>query len=144
MSQFRGLLSFFIAGFVFAIGLAFSGMTQPLKVIGFLDLAGNWDISLMMVMLAAIPIHFIAYQVKNKMQSPVCDSHFHVPNTREITKPLIVGALIFGAGWGLGGFCPGPALASLVTGRAEVFVFVGMMILGMILQKRVSWKFLGL
>lgn len=132
------LLTSFIVGFIFAIGLGISGMTQPQKVVAFLDLFGSWDPSLLFVMVGAIAIHFVSYKLIRKRKSPLFATDWQVPTKKEITPALIVGSLIFGIGWGLGGFCPGPALASLASLDYRPFIFVGSMLVGMILFKQVD------
>lgn len=121
-----------LSGIIFALGLGISGMTLPQKVIGFLDVT-NWDPSLAFVMVGAIAVHFIAYQFQKKMEKPKLAEKFEIPTRTDISPQLIGGAVLFGAGWGLGGFCPGPALVSLTSLNATVFIFVGSMIVGMLL-----------
>lgn len=125
----------FAAGFVFALGLGVSGMTRPDKVVGFLDLAGDWDPSLAFVMAGAIAVHAVAYLVVPRLRGPLLGGAWHLPTRRDVDAPLVVGAVLFGAGWGLGGYCPGPALVSLVTGTADVLLFVQAMIGGMLLHR---------
>lgn len=131
----------FAAGALFAVGLAVSGMTQPHRVIGFLD-PEAWDPSLLFVMGGALGVHLVTYRWVRRRPSPVLDAHWHVPTRRDITPRLVGGAALFGLGWGLGGFCPGPGLASLVAGDARSAVFVGTMIAGMFLYRRteVLWR----
>ncbi len=124
----------FLAGFVFAIGLAISGMTQPQKVLSFLN-PGDWDPSLLFVMVGAIGVHIVAYPLAKQRKSPVLDTKWHVPTRKDITARLILGSALFGIGWGLGGFCPGPGLTSLASGDLRAFLFVGAMIAGMVLFK---------
>ncbi len=120
----------YLVGFVFAIGLGLAGMTQPQKVIGFLDVM-NWDPSLIFVMVGAIIVHSLAYVfIKNK-KSPLLDAAWHVPKSKEITPRLIMGSALFGIGWGLGGLCLGPAIVSLGSGQQSIFAFVLAMLLGM-------------
>lgn len=129
-----------VVGFVFAIGLGLSGMTQPQKVIGFLDLFGQWDPSLIFVMVGAIVIHFITFKIIRKRNSPLFSSQWHVPTKKEITPALMIGAFIFGVGWALGGFCPGPAITSMASFDKTPFVFVISMIAGMFLFRQVDKK----
>ena len=129
-----------VVGFVFAIGLGLSGMTQPQKVIGFLDLFGQWDPSLIFVMLGAIGIHFVTFKLIRKRKSPLFSSQWHVPTKKEITPALMIGSFIFGVGWALGGFCPGPAITSLASFDKTPFVFVISMLVGMILFRQVDRK----
>lgn len=125
----------FAVGLTFAAGLAISGMTQPQKVIGFLD-PWSWDSSLLFVMLGAIGIHLISYPLIRRRQSPLLDTKWHVPTRKDITPRLMLGSALFGIGWGLAGFCPGPALTSLASGDTRSALFVGGMIFGMLLFKK--------
>ena len=129
-----------VVGFVFAIGLGVSGMTQPQKVVGFLDLFGNWDPSLVFVMMGAIAVHFVSYRLICRRSTPLLDTKWHVPTKTELTPALIVGAVLFGAGWGLAGFCPGPAVTSLASFEPRVFYFVISMLVGMYLFRLVDKK----
>lgn len=104
----KALLTSFISGVVFALGLGISGMTRPIKVIGFLDFFGAWDASLAFVMIGAIAVYFVAYHWSRTMPSPLLAAHFSLPRRGDLDTNLILGAAIFGAGWGLGGFCPAP------------------------------------
>ncbi len=130
----KSLLLSFASGIVFALGLGISGMTRPVKVIGFLDFAGHWDPSLAFVMIGAISVYFVAYRWIRKRPVPLLAEKFSIPQRKDIDPALVIGAAVFGAGWGLGGFCPGPALTSLASGAAPVVVFVGAMVAGMYLQ----------
>ncbi|MGO9604129.1 MAG: DUF6691 family protein [Candidatus Binataceae bacterium] len=127
-------LTSFISGIVFALGLGISGMTRPIKVIGFLDFFGNWDASLAFVMLGAITVYFIAYRLSRTMPSPILATVFSIPGRTDLDARLIAGAALFGAGWGLGGFCPGPAVTALASGAAPVTVFVAAMAAGIYLH----------
>ncbi|MEN9835858.1 MAG: hypothetical protein RL011_2051 [Pseudomonadota bacterium] len=129
------IIAAFLSAFVFGIGLALSGMTLPSKVIGFLDLTGNWDPSLALVMAAAVSVHAVTYRLIMKRPSPILSAKFLVPTRRDIDAKLVVGSIIFGVGWGLGGFCPGPALVALATGQAKVLVFVAAMCGGIVLHR---------
>jgi uncharacterized membrane protein YedE/YeeE len=120
-----------VAGALFALGLVVSGMTRPEKVLGFLDVAGRWDASLSFVMLGAIGVHFWAYRFIGGRPAPLFGGTFSVPSSRDIDPRLCVGAAVFGVGWGLGGYCPGPALVAVVSGGTGVTVFVAAMIVGM-------------
>jgi uncharacterized membrane protein YedE/YeeE len=126
----NALLTSFISGLVFALGLGISGMTRPVKVIGFLDFFGAWDASLAFVMVGAIAVYFAAYHWSSKMSSPLLAPDFSLPKRSDLDANLILGAAIFGAGWGLGGFCPGPALTSLASGAPAVLIFVAAMMAG--------------
>ena len=121
----------FGAGMLFAVGLALSGMTQPQKVIGFLDVTGDWDPDLAFVMGGALLTYAPAFRWVTRRKSPVFASLFRIPTRRDITPSLVVGASLFGIGWGLSGLCPGPALASITTGAPMILVFLGAMIAGM-------------
>jgi uncharacterized protein len=134
----RSLLISFVAGVVFALGLGLGGMTQPAKVIGFLDFTGNWDPSLAFVMMGAIAVYAILYRLIRHRPSPVFTSVFSVPRQKDIDLRLLGGAALFGFGWGIGGFCPGPALTSLASGSVIVVIFVAAMIAGMALYKVVE------
>lgn len=134
-------LSSFTVGFIFAIGLAISGMTNPEKVIGFLNLFHNWDPSLIFVMVGAIAIHFILYKLIRKRTTPLLSHHWHVPQKTKITKSLIAGSFLFGIGWGLAGFCPGPAIVSLASLKSAPIIFILSMMAGMFLFKLLDKKF---
>lgn len=120
-----------LAGLLFALGLGVSGMTRPDKVIGFLDLFGSWDASLAFVMVGAIGVYLLAIRAARRRGAPVLAPSFQLPTRTDIDRRLLLGAAIFGVGWGLAGYCPGPALVSLVTGRASAWIFVGSMLVGM-------------
>ncbi len=123
--------SAFIVGLIFGIGLIFGGMTNPAKVIGFLDVAGNWDPSLAFVMGGAILVGVIAFRFARQRATNFIGGAMHMPTTNDIDKRLIIGSVLFGAGWGMAGFCPGPALTSLGTGNPKAVIFVVAMIAGM-------------
>jgi uncharacterized membrane protein YedE/YeeE len=127
-------LSSFISGLVFALGLGISGMTRPIKVIGFLDFFGDWDASLAFVMIGAIGVYFVAYRLSRTMRSPILAATFSIPARSDVDARLLGGAALFGAGWGLAGFCPGPAVTSLASGSAPVVVFVASMAAGIYLH----------
>lgn len=130
----------FAAGVVFAVGLAISGMTQPAKVIGFLDFLGDWDPSLAMVMIGAIGVHLVLLRVIKTRRSPIAADAFRIPSREDFTPALIGGSAIFGVGWGLGGYCPGPALVSLPTHTLDVLVFVVSMLAGIFLHRALAPK----
>jgi hypothetical protein len=121
-----------LCGVLFGIGLAISDMINPARVLAFLDVAGQWDPSLALVMLGALVPSTWAYRVRQRMQRPLLAQDFRVPANRIIDRALITGAILFGIGWGLVGLCPGPAIAGLVSGQWPVFVFVGAMLVGML------------
>jgi len=120
-----------LAGLIFGLGLIISGMTNPEKVIGFLDVTGQWDPSLMFVMLGAIAVACVGFQFVRDKSQTIFDDAIHLPGKTHISKELIIGSLMFGAGWGLAGFCPGPALVVMGAGYKEAFIFVMAMIVGM-------------
>src|SRR4029450_9357033 len=125
----------FLVGLLFGWGLLLSGMTDPGKVQGFLDLFGAWDPSLAFVMGGAITVGVFAFALAKRRTTTFAGSALHLPTSRDIAKPLVVGALIFGAGWGLAGFCPGPSLVSMASGQPKAVVFVLAMLAGMLLFK---------
>ena len=137
-SQLPRLAAIFAAGLLFALGLGISGMTQPAKVVGFLDVTGDWKPELMFVMGGAIAVHFLAYRLVPRMSRPLFEPRFGVPSRRDVDPRLVGGALLFGAGWGLGGFCPGPGLVSLVSGQWQALVFVAAMVVGMVGMNQVD------
>lgn len=121
-----------LAGVIFAIGLGISGMTQPQKVMDFLDFAGAWDPSLILVMVGAIGVNTLAYRlVVQKREKPLFEARFLIPTRTDLDGKLLVGAAVFGVGWGLGGYCPGPGVVSLAGGGVGAVVFVVTMLLGM-------------
>lgn len=127
-----------MAGILFGAGLAISQMINPAKVLAFLDVAGEWDPSLAFVMLGAVAVTAVGYRLVLRRHRPLLDDRFHLPTRRDIDARLIAGAAVFGAGWGLAGYCPGPALAGLAGGAAETLVFVIFMAGGMILTNQVE------
>jgi uncharacterized membrane protein YedE/YeeE len=129
------LLAAFLSALLFGLGLGVSGMTLPSKVVGFLDVMGDWDPSLMAVMVGAILVHSISYRLIMRRESPILVANFQIPTRRELDWKLLVGSALFGIGWGLGGFCPGPALVNAVTGSSSVLVFLASMLVGMYLAK---------
>ncbi len=120
--------STFIAGAIFGAGLTVSQMVNPSKVIAFLDVTGNWDPSLAFVMGSALIVTFIGYRLVLKGKTPLFADKFRLPTSKDIDPPLILGAALFGIGWGLSGLCPGPALASISFAGANAFIFVVTMI----------------
>jgi uncharacterized membrane protein YedE/YeeE len=125
------------SGIVFGIGLSLSGMLNPVRVQGFLDVFGNWDPSLAFVLGGAVAVAFVGVQVMKRMRHPAFDDSFHLPTNRKIDAPLVIGSALFGLGWGIGGFCPGPAVASLSVGIPQTVLFVLAMLIGMTLYDRV-------
>jgi hypothetical protein len=127
-----------LSGALFGYGLSLSGMVDPARVLGFLDIAsGRWDPSLMFVLGGAVCIAFIAVTIQRRLQRPVFDTQFHIPERTDIDARLVGGSVLFGIGWGLAGFCPGPALSALTTGLTPVLLFTVAMIAGMLLHDRV-------
>ncbi len=125
-------ISEFVVGLLFGLGLMLSGMTDPSKVVGFLDLFGEWDPSLGFVMGGAIAVGFFAFALAKKRTTNFLGGALHLPKSNHIDRRLVIGSLVFGAGWGLAGFCPGPALVSMAAGQDKALVFVLAMIFGMI------------
>lgn len=126
------VLSSSLAGLVFGLGLIVSGMANPAKVIDFLDLAGEWDPSLALVMGGAIAVGFFAFLIAEKRTLSLMGAEMRLPNARQIDRRLVTGSVIFGIGWGLAGFCPGPALVALGAGAPKAAVFVLAMLIGMV------------
>jgi uncharacterized membrane protein YedE/YeeE len=126
------------AGTLFGVGLAVSGMINPAKVVGFLDVAGGWDPTLAFVMGGALLVTIPAFRVILNRPRPVLADGFDLPTKSTLDARLLGGAALFGVGWGLSGFCPGPAVAAVTTGLAPVFAFVAAMMAGMVLY---SWLF---
>ena len=120
----------FLAGIIFAIGLGISGMTQPAKVIGFLDLVSGWDPSLAFVMCGAIGVHFMAYRLQPSFEKPLYGTNFQIPKRKDLPPALFIGSALFGVGWALGGFCPGPAIVSVVSLDPQALTFVTAMLAG--------------
>lgn len=127
----RALVALF-AGVLFGVGLCVSGMTKPSKVLGFLDVSGDWDPSLAFVMMAAVAVHAVAIVIAKRRQAPIASTRFHWAEQTLIDAPLLTGAALFGVGWGLGGFCPGPALVSAASGNLTAIAFVAAMTAGMV------------
>jgi uncharacterized membrane protein YedE/YeeE len=122
----------FVLGLVFGAGLVISGMSNPAKVIGFLDITGQWDPSLAFVMAGAVAVFGVLHRLTLRTHKPVLAADFSVLDRKDIDAPLVNGALIFGVGWGLGGFCPGPAIVSSGFGDARVWAFVAAMVGGIL------------
>jgi len=124
-------LTLFLSGLLFALGLGVAGMTRPEKIIDFLDISGHWDPSLLFVMGGAVSINMLLYRLTRRRPCPLYSDRFTTPRHRKINWRLIAGAAIFGSGWGLAGYCPGPALVSVVGGTTPVLVFIIAMLAGM-------------
>lgn len=120
-----------LSGAIFGAGLALSGMMDPARVRGFLDIFGAWDPTLAFVMGGAVLVMAVAWAIQRRMAGPAIDTEFHLPGTVLIDRRLIGGAVLFGIGWGLAGLCPGPAIASLGTALAPAAIFVAAMLAGM-------------
>jgi len=123
----------FVVGLLFGWGLLISGMTDPGKVIGFLDLAGAWDPSLAFVMGGGVLVGLVGFTLAKKRTSSFLGSAMHLPTSRDIDRRLVLGSLTFGAGWGLAGFCPGPGIVAMGAGESKAALFVVAMIGGMLL-----------
>ena len=121
----------FLAGLIFGLGLIVSGMTNPANIIGFLDVAGNWNPSLAFVMVGGISITFFAFRYMANKKRTLFNEPVQLPGTTDLSKELVIGSLLFGAGWALAGFCPGPALVALGTGSKQAGIFVLAMLVGM-------------
>ena len=133
LSAFTALLS----GLVFGLGLIVSGMANPAKVLGFLDLAGAWDPSLALVMAGAIGVGFFAFLIAKKRTHSFIGAEMKLPTASAIDARLLAGSALFGAGWGVAGFCPGPGLVALGMGEPKALVFVAAMLVGMVIF---SWR----
>nr|WP_240474928.1 DUF6691 family protein [Rheinheimera baltica] len=117
-------------------GIAYSQMIDPAKVLGFLSLNKNWDPSLMLVMAGALAVYSAGFWLFAGKGKPLLAEHFHLPTKRELDKPLVIGSLLFGAGWGLVGYCPGPALAAISAGSLGTLAFVAAMVAGWFISRR--------
>jgi uncharacterized protein len=127
-----------LAGALFGAGLVISGMTQPARIIGFLDPLGGWDPSLGFVMAGAVAVYAVAYAVIRRRARPLFDAQFHVPVRGDIDAPLVAGVAVFGIGWGLGGLCPGPGIVAAAGGSTSALAFVLAMLAGMYLRHRLA------
>ena len=125
-----------VAGSVFGVGLLLAGMTNPARVVGFLDVTGAWDPSLAFVMGGAVAVYALAFRwIQRRRPDPWFDVLFHLPSRGDIDRPLVVGAAIFGIGWGLGGLCPGPAVVAAFAGSSAALVFVATMLVGLVVGR---------
>jgi uncharacterized membrane protein YedE/YeeE len=134
----KNLLSLF-SGLVFGFGVSLSGMTNPNTVIHFLDITGDWDVSLVFVLCSAVLTTVLGFRWVLKQPQPVCDMQFHLPTKHALDAKLIIGSAIFGVGWGLAGYCPGAAIAALATLNSEVYVFVVAMLVGLYFSKKLNF-----
>ena len=131
-------ISILVAGLIFGLGLAVSGMTHASKVLGFLDVTGNWDPSLLLVLGGAVAVTVVAFRFILRRPAPVLEEKFKLPVARVIDGPLVVGAAIFGIGWGISGYCPGPGIALLAAPGWETWVFIPAVLLGAFLHKALT------
>ncbi|WP_416900327.1 MAG: DUF6691 family protein [Minwuia sp.] len=127
-----------VTGLIFGAGLVISGMYNPAKVLNFLDIAGNWDPSLIFVMGGALAVTFAGFRLAAGRGRPVFDDVFHLPTRRDVDARLLAGATLFGAGWGVAGFCPGPAITSATLGGWPVWAFLIAMFAGFFLAQRTT------
>ena len=123
----------YASALLFGVGLGISGMTDPSKIIGFLNVFGDWQAELILVMVGAIAFHGISYQLIVKRQTPLFSTSFLIPKKKQVDERLIIGSALFGIGWGTGGYCPGPAIVSLVTRKDSILFFVAAMLAGIAL-----------
>jgi uncharacterized membrane protein YedE/YeeE len=130
----RKYLASLVSGIIFGSGLALAGMTRPDKVLGFLDISGAWDPSLMFVLGAAVTVTLVGFRFVLRRPQPLLADRFHLPLRDAVDLPLVAGATIFGIGWGIGGYCPGPAVAALAAPGPEALIFLPAMLLGMMLH----------
>ena len=133
-----GKLAIFLSGLLFGAGVTVSGMVNPMKVLNFLDISGPWDATLIFVMGAGLVVTLLGYQVIFRRSAPLFATSFRLPTSQDIDAKLLGGAALFGLGWGISGFCPGPAVASVVFGRMESMTFVVAMAAGMIITKQIQ------
>ena len=130
MKMMMKIMTPLMGGIIFGLGLLISGMNNPAKVRGFLDIFGDWQPALMAVMVAAIAIFAVAYAVSNKMKQPWFHTIFHRPSLTVLDKRLFIGAGLFGIGWGMVGLCPGPALLNIMTGQEDILIFILALLVG--------------
>jgi len=132
------ILAPLVAGVLFALGLGISGMTQPAKVVGFLDFFGDWDPALLGVMGGGVLVNLVLHAwITRKRSAPLLAERFSLPTRRDVDLRLVVGAALFGVGWAVGGYCPGPGVVAIVGGSPEALVFFGFMVVGVLAEKRV-------
>ncbi|MCQ9147875.1 YeeE/YedE family protein [Rhizobium oryzihabitans] len=136
MTAAMRILTSLAAGLLFGLGLAISGLLNPAKVKAFLDITGAWDPSLIFVLGAGVVVAFIGYRIASAINKPLFDDKLQLPTKTRIDRPLIIGSSIFGVGWGLAGFCPGPAIASLSLGLLPAVIFAVAMFIGMVTHDR--------
>lgn len=126
----------FIAALLMSAGIAYSQMIDPEKVLGFLTLDASWDPSLILVMAAGLAVYSTGYWLFGKKDKPLFAEHFSLPGKKDLDKPLVIGSLLFGAGWGLVGYCPGPALAAISSGSSGTLVFIAAMVAGWFISRK--------
>ncbi|MFZ4378825.1 MAG: DUF6691 family protein [Polynucleobacter sp.] len=136
MKKHFSLISQYAVGILFGWGLIISGMSNPQKILSFLDIAGSWDPSLLFVMGGAVLVGLAGFYLAGKRSEAFFGGALHIPTRRDISRPLVIGSFIFGAGWGIAGFCPGPALVALGAGHLKAIAFVIAMFAGMLLCER--------
>lgn len=136
MKKHFSLISQYAIGVLFGWGLIISGMTNPVKIQNFLDLTGLWDPSLIFVMGGAVIVGLAGFYLAGKRSAAFFGGVWHIPTRRDISKPLVIGSFIFGAGWGIAGFCPGPAIVALGSGHLKALVFIIAMLAGMNICER--------
>lgn len=134
------IVSALFVGLIFGIGLILGGMTQPAKVIGFLDLGGRWDPSLAFVMGGAMAVAAVAFRLAGARTRSLLGAPMQIPKVTRVDLPLVAGSLLFGMGWGLAGFCPGPAIVAFGSGHAEPALFVLAMLTGMAIHEYRPWR----
>jgi len=134
----KSAIAALLCGIVFGLGLAISEMINPARVIGFLDIAGEWDLTLMLVMGSALVVTVVGFPLITRKAHPILEEKFSLPTKTELDMPLLSGAVLFGVGWGLAGLCPGPAIAGLASLEPGVFLFVAAMIAGQFIGLRVE------
>ena len=132
------LISTYLIGVVFGVGISISGMANPAKVLNFFDVAGTWDPSLAFVMGGALIVTFLGYRFVLRNPAPMMSPSFQMPTRRDLDLPLIGGSAFFGIGWGISGFCPGGALPAIGTGNIDVLIFVGALIGGIFAAKAIQ------
>ncbi len=131
----------FLAGLLMSVGMAISKMIDPQKVLAFLDLSGSWDPSLALVMAGALAVYSVGYRLFIHKPAPLFDKQFYLPSARYIDKPLLIGAAVFGLGWGMVGYCPGPAISALSSGSSGTLGFVLAMIAGWFIARTIKLPF---
>ena len=127
-----------LAGLIFGLGLAISQMVNPRKVLDFLDVSGSWDPSLLLVMGGAVGVAMLAFRFVIARGQPLFASEFHLPRMTKVDRRVLIGSGVFGLGWGIGGYCPGPGIAALSAGSVDALVFVAGMVLGSLLYRRLA------